>query len=61
MFHQISSLWDLKSDICQTVWMEQKIMIVLWEGDNEEDPSTSDWIFDSDWLTQWYIPNFVLH
>jgi hypothetical protein len=35
MFHQISSLWGLKSDICQKVWMEQKTMNVLWQGDHE--------------------------
>jgi len=52
MFHQISSLWGLKSDVCQKVWMEQKIMNVLWEGDHEENPSTSDGIFGGDWLTQ---------
>jgi len=27
MFHQISSLWGLKSDVCQKVWMEQKIIM----------------------------------
>lgn len=36
MFHQISSLWGLKSDVCQKVWMEQKIMNVLWEGHHDE-------------------------
>ena len=61
MLHQISSLWGLKSDVCQKVWMEQMIMNVLWEGDHEENPSTSDGIFGGDWLTQWYICNFVLH
>jgi len=52
MFHRISSLWGLKSDVCQKVRMEQKIMDVLREEDHEENPSTSDGIFGSDWLTQ---------
>jgi hypothetical protein len=49
MFHQISSL---KNDVCQTVWLDQKIMNTLWEGDHEENPSTRDGIFGCDRLTQ---------
>jgi hypothetical protein len=55
MFHQISSLWGLKSDVCQKACMEQKIMNVLWEGDHEENRCTSDGICDGNWLTQRYI------